>query len=99
MMSAFLCISLIAPMQDHSWTIDSASGAYPIMLAHQPGNMADLVKSPFNRSFAIRVNQTAGRRRQETAGQQQIKINASLPAVVFQDITRSRLLIMPSSIS
>jgi len=48
------------------------------MLAHQPGNMTDLVKGLFNRLFAIRIDQTVGRRRQEAAGQQQIKINASL---------------------
>ena len=49
------------------------------MLAHQPGNTTDLVKGIFNRLFSIRIDQTAGCRRQEAAGQQQIRINASLP--------------------
>jgi hypothetical protein len=41
--------------------------------------MPDQVKSSLHRFFAIRVDQAASCRRQEAAGQQQIKINVFSP--------------------
>jgi hypothetical protein len=48
------------------------SGVNPVLRSQQSGNLPDLFKSPFNGSFAIRVDQAAGRRRQKAAGQQEV---------------------------
>jgi hypothetical protein len=50
------------------WASMPSSGAYPVMLAHQPGNRPDLAEGLFNRFIAIRVDQAAGCRRKEAAG-------------------------------
>jgi hypothetical protein len=55
------------------------SSANPVTVAHQSGNLADSGESLFNRLFAIRVDQAAGRRREQAAGQERVEIYPLVP--------------------